>query len=107
MKTQEKQSAVERSFRMARPPARAAAGIAAAVAVASFAFLVFGPLADQRAFALAGVHDAGSRGHAEKRGTAVEAMRVVHAASAPAARRESRASRRGFEMALQIVTPTP
>ncbi len=107
MKSQEKRSADERSFRPARPPARAAAGVAAAVAVVSFAFLVFGPLSDQRAFALAGVHDAGSSGYAGSRGREAQAVRSGQAGSAPTARVEARAARRGFEMALQVVVPTP
>ena len=58
MELQEHQGAAQRSFRMARSPGRAAAGIAAAVAVVSFTFLVFGRLSDQRVFDLAGARDA-------------------------------------------------
>ncbi len=106
MKSQQYQGAAERSFRMARPPGRAAAGVAAAVAVVSFAFLVFGPLSDQRAFALAGVHDAGSSGHAEVRGPAAGAVKVGQAASAVSKRRDARASGRGLALALQAVAQT-
>jgi hypothetical protein len=81
MESQEQQGAAERSFRMARPPGRAAAGIAAAVAVVSFAFLVFGPLSDQRALALAGVGGAGSAGRADGGERAVGAMRLTRSAS--------------------------
>jgi hypothetical protein len=65
MKSQAPESAAQRPFRLAHPPARAAAGVAAAVAIASFAFLVFGPLADQRAFALASGPDTGGPSDAE------------------------------------------
>jgi hypothetical protein len=81
MESQEQRGAAERSFRMARPPGRAAAGIAAVVAVASFTFLVFGPLSDQRALALAGVGGAGSAGRADGRERAVETMRLTRSAS--------------------------
>lgn len=103
MKSQEQKSAAERSFRPARPSARVAAGIAAAVAVASFAFLVFGPLSDQRAFALAGVHDAGSSGYAESRAPPVVALRVGQAASGAAMRRAGSPSSRGPRMAVEAV----
>ena len=81
MELQEHQGAAQRSFRMARPPGRAAAGIAAVVAIVSFTFLVFGPLSDQRAFALAGVGGAGSAGPADGREPAVGTMRPTRAAS--------------------------
>lgn len=81
MKSQEQKGAAERSFRIARPPGRAAAGIAAAVAIVSFTFLVFGPLSDQRAFALAGVHDAGSAGYADAHEPAVGPKRPTRSAS--------------------------
>ncbi len=103
MKTQEYKSAAERSFRPAKPPARAAAGVAAAVAIASFAFLVFGPLADQRAFALAGVHDAGSSGYAERHGRPVEALRVGQPASAATMRHVASPSSRGLTLAVGAV----
>jgi len=55
MKTQEKECAAGHAFRLApHPQGRALVGVAAVVAMSSFAFLVFGPLADQRALALAG-----------------------------------------------------
>lgn len=50
--------------RLVHPAARAVVGLVAALAVLAFAVLVFGPLADQRAFSMAGVHDAGSSGFA-------------------------------------------
>ena len=108
MKSQEQKSAVERSFRMARPPGRAAAGIAAAVAIASFTFLVFGPLSDQRAFALAGVHDAGSPGYADARGPAVGPKRPTRSASGvPLPERVARATSTGLtaRLAFGMVLP--
>ena len=61
MESQEGKSGAAPAFRLV-PPARgkAAVGVAAVVAVSSFAFLVFGPLADQRALALAGHAKAGA-----------------------------------------------
>ena len=55
MKSQEKESGASHAFRLA-PHARGKAlvGVAAAVAVGGFAFLVFGPVADQRALEMAG-----------------------------------------------------
>ena len=103
MKSQEQKSAAERSFRPARPPARAAAGIAAAVAVASFAFVVFGPLSDQRAFALAGVHHAGSSGYAESRARPVVALRVGQAASGATMPRAGSPPGRGPRMTVEAV----
>ena len=81
MKSQEHQGAAERSFRMARPPGRAAAGIDAAVAIVSFAFLVFGPLSDQRAFALAGVHGTSDPGSVDTRGPGLAPTRPTRSAS--------------------------
>lgn len=101
MKSQDPEHAAERSFKFSRPPARAAAGFAAAVAVASFAFLVFGPLADQRALALAGVDGQGSVGGAGRRPAAAPAG-VAEAASALPPQRLARASGRGFASALQF-----
>ena len=55
MKSQEKECGAGHAFRLApHPKGKALVGVASAVAVSSFAFLVFGPLADQRALALAG-----------------------------------------------------
>ena len=55
MKSQEKESSAAHAFRLA-PCAKGQAlvGVAAAVAVGAFAFLVFGPAADQRALEMAG-----------------------------------------------------
>lgn len=103
MKSQEYKSADERSFRPAKPPARVAAGVAAAAAIASFAFLVFGPLADRRAFALAGVQDAGSPGYPGSHGRPVEAPRVGKASSTAAMRRGAGPSGRGLTLAVEAV----
>jgi hypothetical protein len=55
MKPQQRECGAGRAFRLApHPKGKALIGVASAVAVSSFAFLVFGPLADQRALALAG-----------------------------------------------------
>ena len=101
MNKQQSESAAERRFRMPRPPARVAAGAAAAVAIASFAFLVFGPLADQRAFALAGLNRAGADVVAP-----ASATRGGTAASA-APQRLARASGRGFGVMLGIGAVPP
>ena len=55
MHSQKKESSAGRAFRLA-PCAKGQAlvGVAAAVAVGAFAFLVFGPVADQRAVEMAG-----------------------------------------------------
>ena len=97
MESQEQQGAAERSFRMARPPGRAAAGIAAAVAVVSFTFLVFGRLSDQRVFDLAGARDAGSLGYVEAREPRVGPSRSTRSASGvPLTERISRATSAGL-----------
>jgi len=55
MKSQARESGAGHAFRLApHSKGKAMVGVAAMVAVSSFAFLVFGPLADQRALALAG-----------------------------------------------------
>lgn len=55
MESQEKESRAAPAFQLVPPSkGRVVVGAAAVVAVSSFAFLVFGPLADQRALALAG-----------------------------------------------------
>jgi hypothetical protein len=60
MKSQERECGAGHAFRLApHPQGRALVGVAAVVAMSSFAFLVFGPLADQRALALAG-YEAGA-----------------------------------------------
>ena len=108
MESQEQQGAAERSFRMPRPPGRAAAGIAAAVAVVSFAFLVFGPLSDQRAFALAGVGGAGSAGQGDGREPRVETMWPTHSASGvplPERVARTRSTGLGARLAFGMVLP--
>jgi len=108
MESQEKQGAAERSFRIARPPGRAAAGIAAVVAIVSFTFLVFGPLSDQRAFALAGVGDASSAGRTDGRGPATGTLRPMHPASGvPLPERVARTMSTGLgaRFAFGIVLP--
>ena len=55
MQSQEKESRGAPTFQLVPPSkGRVVVGAAAVVAVSSFAFLVFGPLAEQRALALAG-----------------------------------------------------
>jgi len=55
MESQQKQGRSTPAFQPAPPSkSRVVAGVAAAIAVSSFAFLVLGALADQRALALAG-----------------------------------------------------
>ena len=55
MKSQERECAAGHAFRLAPyPQGQALVGVAAAVAVGAFAFLVFGPAADQRALEMAG-----------------------------------------------------
>ena len=55
MESQEMESGAAPAFCLVPPSkGKAVVGVAAVVAVSSFAFLVFGPLADQRALALAG-----------------------------------------------------
>jgi hypothetical protein len=108
MKSQEHRSAAERSFRMARPMGRTAAGIAAVVAIASFTFLVFGPLSDQRAFALVGVGGAGSAGPADGREPAVATMHPTRSASGvPLPERVARTMSSGFgaRVAFGMVLP--
>jgi hypothetical protein len=108
MKTQEHESAVERSFKPARPPARAAAGIAAAVAITSFAFLVFGPLSDQRVFALAGVQVVGGAGEAEALERFVGPTRKAVAASdAALPQRVARGGGSGFDARLATEMASP
>ena len=54
MESQQKQGPAAPAFQLVPPSkGRVVVGAAAAVAVSSFAFLVFGPIADQRALALA------------------------------------------------------
>jgi hypothetical protein len=61
MESQEKESGVASAFCLVPPSkGKAVVGVAAVVAVSSFAFLVFGPLADQRALSLAGYAEAGA-----------------------------------------------
>lgn len=61
MKSQERESGAAHAFRLAPcSKGKVLVGVAAVVAANSFAFLVFGPLADQRALALAGYADAGA-----------------------------------------------
>ena len=73
MESPRKEVGAAPEFRLAPPSkGKAAVGVAAVVAVSSFAFLVFGPLADQRALALAGYAEAeapvaASAPHAEER----------------------------------------
>ena len=43
------------SFRLSHPHSRVAVGLMAAVSALACAFLVFGPMSDQRTFAMAGV----------------------------------------------------
>jgi hypothetical protein len=82
MKSQEKKSGAGHAFRLVpHSNGKARVGVAAVMAVSSFAFLVFGPLADQRALALAGYAPAG---------VAVAPVALV-AASAP--RAEARLAR--------------
>ena len=108
MKSQVRERAAERPFRFAHSPARAAAGVAAAVAVASFAALVFGPLADERALALAGTHDGGRAGRAEPSGLVARAVRAAPSASAAAPlERVARAPRGKFEATLVVAMPQP
>ena len=104
MKSQEKKSAAERSFRMARPPGRAAAGVAAVVAVVSFTFLVFGPLSDQRAFALAGVSGAGGP---DDTGGREQSRPARSASGVPLPERVARAASRGLatHLAVGMVLP--
>ena len=60
MKSQEKKSGVAHAFRLVpHSRGKALVGVAGVVAASSFAFLVFGPLADQRSLALAG-YEAGA-----------------------------------------------
>ncbi|MGZ5733915.1 MAG: hypothetical protein ACXWJA_17650 [Caldimonas sp.] len=101
MESQQSGRAAERSFQLAHPPARAAAGVAAAVAVASFAYLVFGPLADQRALELAGVDVPASVGSANRLASGAPGA-VAAAASAVAPQRLARASGGGFASVLQF-----
>ena len=55
MESQEKESRAAPAFQLVPPSkGKVVVGAAAVVAVSSFAFLVFGPLADQRALELAG-----------------------------------------------------
>jgi hypothetical protein len=55
MKSQKKENGAGHAFRLVpHSGGKVLVGVAAVVAVSSFAFLVFGPLADQRALALAG-----------------------------------------------------
>ena len=55
MKSQKKKNGAGHAFRLVpHSGGKVLVGLAAVVAVSSFAFLVFGPLADQRALALAG-----------------------------------------------------
>ena len=62
MESQSKEYGAAPVFRLApRSHGKAAFGVAAVVAVSSFAFLVFGPLADQRALELAGIGEPVSR----------------------------------------------
>ena len=102
MKSQVRERAAERPFRFARSPARAATGVAAAVAVASFAALVFGPLADERALALAGARESGSSGHA-----AAAARAAPSASVAAPLERVARAASWKFEAALLVAMPQP
>ena len=61
MESQEKESGVAPAFCLVPPSkGKTVVGVAAVAAVSSFAFLVFGPLADQRALALAGDAEAGT-----------------------------------------------
>ena len=79
MESQEKQGRAAPAFQRVPPSkGRVIVGVAAVIATSSFAFLVFGPVADQRALALAG--------HAEP--VAAEAP-----VAGVAARREARLSR--------------
>ncbi len=60
MKSQKKENGAGHAFRLVpHSGGKVLVGVAAVVAVSSFAFLVFGPLADQRALALAG-YEAGA-----------------------------------------------
>ena len=103
MKSQVRERAVERPFRFARSPARAATGVAAAVAVASFAALVFGPLADERALDLAG-----RSVQADPRGPVAAAPQAAPSASVAAPlERVARAASRKFEAALVVAMPQP
>ena len=55
MKSQKKENGAGCAFRLApHSGGKVLVGVAAVAAVSSFAFVVFGPLADQRALALAG-----------------------------------------------------
>lgn len=56
MESQSKEYGAAPVFRLApRSRGKVAVGVSAVVAVSSFAFLVFGPLADQRTLELAGI----------------------------------------------------
>jgi hypothetical protein len=60
MKSHKKENGAGHAFRLVpHSKGKALVGVASMVAVSSFAFLVFGPLADQRALALAG-YEAGA-----------------------------------------------
>jgi len=60
MKSQKKENGAGHAFRLApHSGGKVLVGVAAVAAVSSFAFLVFGPLADHRALALAG-YEAGA-----------------------------------------------
>jgi hypothetical protein len=108
MKSQEQESAAEPSFKLARPPGRAAAGIAAAVAIASFAFLVFGPVSDQRAVALAGVRIVVGAGDAEANERSTGPQRMVAAASdAALPRRVARGGGSGLDARLTMGIASP
>ena len=66
MKSQKKENGAGHAFRLVpHSEGKVLVGVAAVVAVSSFAFLVFGPLADQRALALAG-YEAARRGRRQR-----------------------------------------